>query len=241
MKITRLFYLFALLFVGLQSQGQTVNSFKMDTAHRDTPVKAKVRFTFGLDARRSFLLDQNASIGGMKIGFEIDDADRFGWGFYNLRNAAVLPDVPMLFTSADSMSSYVDTVDVSFNFSYNTLYYERVIFKNRKWEFATPFHIGGGRINATALDTNGIAQTFLDVRVIPMELSITGEYKIFRWFAVGAGLGYRAILTNDVQVQEAYNAPIYIVRAKVMFGELYRSVFKKEKKSDGGNSEFEEQ
>lgn len=221
-------------------QAQDVNSFKSNPdrneARVDTPLKASVRWLFGFDTRSSFLLGQSVRIGGLRIGFEIDDADRFGWGFYNLRNAAVLEDVPILFYSADSTESWLDTTNVNFSFGYNTLFYERVLFKNRKWEVSAPFHIGLGSIQATATDTTGFSHRLFNATVMPLEMSVTGQYNILPWLGVGAGLGYRAIVTSDQQVREAYNAPIWIAKVKFSLGGLYRSIFRKPKPEDENDS-----
>jgi hypothetical protein len=240
MKNGVLALILGLLFCWTGTSAQTVNSFQRATVRLDTPQKAQVKFQFGFDSRKSFLLGQTARISGIRIGFEIDGMDRFGWGFYNLANETVLPETPISFVNEDATSSYVDTVDVNFGFSYNTLYYERVLFKNRKWELSTPFHIGIGKIVGTALDSMALSHTLIDQRVVPVEMSVMASYNIFRWFAIGGGLGYRAIVTSDQQVKDAYNAPIYIIKAKFNFGAIYRGIFKKEKQKENEDSFIEE-
>lgn len=221
--------LICLVCSGAFAQDYKVNIFKPEVqAWKDTLEKKKLQFIFSFDSRRSFFLGQGGKIAGLRIGMGINHMHRFGIGSYGLNRDIIIPDVPLT-VPVDSGADYLDTLDVHFNFGYASLFYERVLLRNRKWELAVPFHFGGGRIRASFTDSAGVVHQPIDKRVSLWEVSVTGQYNILSWFAVGTGVGYRGMLVNEDLVRRSWRGPIYIVKAKVMIFELYRALFKKNK------------
>jgi hypothetical protein len=118
---------------------------------------------------------------------------------------------------------------VFFNFRYNSLFYEYVWFQNKRWEFSTALHLGGGDVDLSYRDTlenrrvnlfNGKTNIFLG--------SGSVEYKLTRWLALGAGAGYRFVFSRDENLIKGLNAPIYVYRLKLLMGELLKMWFKKD-------------
>ena len=55
---------------------------------------------------------------------------------------------------------------------------------------------------------------------------------MFRWFAIGAGLGQRWILNKDIAARKALNGPVRILQFKILFGELFKMTFKRNELED---------
>jgi len=103
--------------------------------------KKKVKFLFVLDARRSFVLDKKTKFNGVKIGVSIKERHRLGLGFYGMQNPIRLPGLQI------DKQEYPDASDtLLFNFEYTTLFYQPVLFVNKRWEISTPHQLGNGKI-----------------------------------------------------------------------------------------------
>ncbi len=192
-----------------------------DTVATDTvKQKNKWRMIFSFDTRRSFIVSRNATIFGLKPGVELNKKHRFGIGLYSLSNPIILDDV---------RTPEFDTAAIRLEFGYGSIYYEYVLLNNKRWEFTVPFHLGGGTVKLSHRDSLGQFIPWREQGVMATELSVTGYYKVLRWFAVGGGVGYRAMVTRDEQTKRAFNAPIYIIKARLLVGEIYKMIFKKDK------------
>ena len=193
-----------------------------DTTRTEITKKEKRwKVMFSLDARRSFIIGQNVKLGGFKLGLQYDSLHRFGIGLHTLNKDLIRSDITV------NESDATDTSNVSFGFGYFSLYYERVIYQKRKWEFSVPVHLGVGSIQTRYQDTAGVYQPWFERPVSPLEVSFKGQYRIIRWLAFGPGIGYRVMLTNDRAVTKAFNGPIYTLQLKLLLGEVYRMIFKK--------------
>lgn len=191
-------------------------------------LKPKKKFLFTLDARRSVALEEKVKIGGFKIGMRVGDSYQLGMGFYGM-NTPIRRNIIL------DKNHYPDSKDtVLFDFDYTTLFFDKIWFKNKRWELSTPFHFGIGtlKLNYMSFDEKQKVKPISKGGALTSELSFVSQFKIIRWFAIGAGFGYRNLLLNDKAVKSAFNAPVYIFQMKLLMGQLYKSVFKKEDKSD---------
>jgi hypothetical protein len=48
------------------------------------------------------------------------------------------------------------------------------------------------------------------------------EYKIMKVLGVGVGLGYRIMLKNNRGIEQQFTSPVYALRVRLIFDELYR-------------------
>jgi len=224
---TRLLILFMLMSVAVQAQN--VNVFKRGNAPLDSTEK-KVKFLINLDARNSYVLGNKVKFGGLRLGVEINHRHRVGMGFYGLRDPVFLDATAVLVPERDSIASFIDTVDVRFDFGYFALFYDRVLFKNKRWEASLPFQLGFGTIRGSYKDRLNRDWLPIEAPVSLLEMGAFGQYNLLPWLGLGVGAGYRWMMVSDREVQKAFNAPVYSFKVKIMLGELYRTVFKKDKK-----------
>lgn len=182
-----------------------------------------VKHLIVLDARRSFVLDSTTKFSGLKIGVTIKEKHRLGFGFYWMPKSLSLPGLKI-----DKLK-YPDASDtLKFKFNYTSIFYQPVLFANKRWDISTPVQLGVGRIRLFYRDTSNTRDVqFLEAGVPIFTLSTVVQFKIFRWIGIGSGLGYRAALTSDDEVKNAINAPFYNFQLKIFIGELFRMTFKR--------------
>ncbi len=191
--------------------------------------KNKWKFLFSFDARTSWALGERAGIGGFKIGAEVNKVHRFGVGTYFLKKPIIRGGVQ---PNGEAPPNATDTT--SFNFTYSSLFYERVWYQSSRLSLSTALHYGNTSVSAShllsdTLNANGgrIYQRYFQSSLPLIEISGVTNYKVLRWFAIGLGGGYRAILTRDSGTKRALNGAVFIFQAKVLFGTLYKLVVKK--------------
>ncbi len=197
----------------------------MSPSIKDSAKKQKkYKFLFAFDARRSFVMDRNVKFNGIKIGLTYLDKARFGLGFYGMRNPIRMQGIqldPMEYPNAS------DTI--YFNFTYSGLFYEPIWYNSKRWQLSTPVNFGGGEITLSyKVKDSTRTEQFMKGGVPVFGVRGAAQFKVFRWLAVGTGLGYRFILVEDKQVKSSISAPFYNFSVKVLFGELFRMAFKKE-------------
>ncbi len=210
---------------------------KKDRTPKDTTAKekGKWKFLFAFDARSSFIrfdgATHNAKLFGLKLGATYKNRHRFGWGVYFLQNnkTPIVVEkglVPRLDTITNEI--VLDTLVHRVNFGYQSLFYEYVFYQKRRWEFSAPLHIGYGVAEVREGIRGQLGDSLIGSVGVPlMGLSVGGHYKVMPWIGVGAGVGYRLMLSGDNNVRRALNAPLFIIKVKLFLGDTYRGVFKR--------------
>jgi len=175
-------------------------------------IKADIKF----DARRTFFQKQWIGVGGLRLGVEYRRIHRIGMGFYFLNTR--------IFDSEFDYDIVAESIE--YDFSYNSIYYERALYFDRKWEFGSGIHLGGGRINVLYNPDGGNNRVIIDE--IPFntgEFSLYGEYNIFYWLGIGTGLGYRHVWGLDKTLRQSFSSPIFSATLQVKFIKLAKSFF----------------
>jgi len=203
------------------SEGQIFNiSVKSDSIENDG--KKKRKFLFALDARRSFVLNRKTKFTGIKIGATVNNKYKWGLGIYGLENPIRMNDV---FLDKEEFPDASDTI--LFDFNYISYFFEPILIKTKRWEVTTPFQMGIGSIKLSYRDTTDTKDVLFQKGGSPiLGFSSLTQYKLFRWLALGAGFGYRLIVLKDSEVRRSVSAPIYNFQVKILFGEIYKMVFK---------------
>ena len=192
-----------------------------DDGYTYTGKHKKWKFLLGFDARRSFFAGKPVKIGGLRIGMEYKGIHRFGFGLYQLKKNVIFTDVPV------DRPDGADTSRLKFALEFGTLFYERVVYGNKKWEISVPISLGRGDIKGSYLDTAGIFQPLVLREFSMLAFGISARYKLFSWLALGTGLGYRLLYKTEPEVRKTFQGVYYKYGVYVLFGELYRTVFKK--------------
>lgn len=190
-----------------------------------TPLDSKYRkrrLDFVLDGRQTFINGANAKIGGFRIGIEYRRVHRFGLGFYNLDNGVVTNSLAEIDPRISSATLFL---------KYNSIYYERVLYFHRRWEWSLTAHLGKGTITGHYLIPHVSEAINFERKVKPVEISSTMYYNLNWWISVGAGVGYRYMRNTPDEVQSIYNSPVLIVKLRFKFGKLIKGAFNKDVRS----------
>lgn len=184
-------------------------------------LKCKPKFYFKLDTRNSFISARKASVSGIKIGLEYKETLIIGIGLNQLKTEIyqnkIITDNPL----------FPDTFSMKLYYSYVSPFIEYVFFRNKKWEHAIPIQIGFGNSRFEYKNKRGETIREHNKPIVLYEPAMTTQYKIFPWLAIGGGIGYRILLINNGTLNEKFNSPVYVVKLNILWGELYRKVFKK--------------
>ncbi len=184
--------------------------------------KNEWKFYFGFDFNRSFFAGRPVKINGFRVGAKLNYVHRFGIGIYGLNRDVVFRDVEVNELDA------TDTSLVKFSAGYGALFYERAWEVKKRWELMVPVYMGAGTIRGSYTDTAGLYQPLLEKPFSAAGVGFMAQYRIFRWFGVKAGVGYRVVFNGDKEIKQAFNGLYYKYGVTILFGELYRMVFKKD-------------
>ncbi len=184
----------------------------------------KQKLDFVLDARQTLISTTTARLGGLRLGIEYRRVHRFGIGVYGLSKGVHL-------------NSLIDLdpkiTEAVLNLSYASIFYERVLFFNRKWEWSATVHLGKGQITGDyRTSADSLWRSFPTRDVKPFELSTTGYYHLTWWCSIGTGIGYRFMRDTPDEVRHIYNAPVAIARVRIKLGRLVKSIWDENAKKE---------
>ncbi len=200
------------------AQQETEDSSKVELFPKKYGDK-KWKLVLGLDARRSFYQSQKVKINGLRIGAQFNGVHRFGFGFYALSEKLLFKTISVDEPNAFQPSKVL--VDVNFN----TIFYERVFLKTKKWEISLPLYLGGGKFKTQYLNTFGNYEQLGKTNFSTLGLSTQVKYYILPWLAPRVSFGYRQVFNTQKEISSALSRPFYAFGLSISLGELYRSIF----------------
>ncbi|NEN24970.1 hypothetical protein G3O08_15830 [Cryomorpha ignava] len=216
----KIFLSIALILLSLFAKaqfGQGENVMLLNGPCELKPYQNKLKPDFSLDARRTLFQKKWVGVMGIKAGVEYRRIHRLGIGVYFL-NTRVFDRDFNFDIAADK---------VEYEFRYSTIYYERVLFFNRKWEVGSTLHLGGGNIRVFYQNPENSNERLQlkPVEFSTVELSAYGEYDILFWLGVGAGMGYRQVLGVNADLRKEFSSPIFVVNLQLKLIKLARSFY----------------
>lgn len=179
----------------------------------------KWKTDINFDARTTLLSATTARLGGLRIGLEFRRVHRFGIGFYNVGNA-----VPV--NRISEISPSIDRGDLALG--YTSLYYERVLFFHRKWEWSSVVHLGVGNVTGSYYYENTNDGGSFDRKVSVAEFSSTLYFNLTYFMSVGAGMGYRGVRSDLSVAEDIFSAPVGIFRIKIRLFKMVGGLFNKD-------------
>ena len=145
-------FLYLILLTFCSSFGQVEADLQLPVEQK----KDKLKFVFNFDNRNSFIIGYKVKFSGIKIGLG-NSKHRFGIGLYNTRKPVMRID--------DRVYDLGATDTTLFSYSYSSLYYERILLQNKRWELSAPFHFNFGDLRASYVDTAGNGVPFFSQKV----------------------------------------------------------------------------
>ena len=197
------------------AQAQFFDSIKVQFTHKPS---LDVR----LESRNSFITSSFAKISAVKVGLDYNRRVQVGlssnWLFSDITRPTTI-DVEGIPTSTN----------VRLQYQYVAPYFEYTFYRKSGWEFNIPVMIGIGRSHYFT-DIGGQRYKTDASWVVSYEPFMVGQYHLLRYFAVGLGVGYRLILVGHAGLNESFNSPVYILKGRVILGQIWTDIKKVAKK-----------
>ena len=186
----------------------TTSAFSQTVSLTDSLKKhfhSKPYFTGKWDTQNSFITGKSIQIQSIKMGLVFNQNVTLGLGFHWINSRNFQDYV---------LDGFKDSSPI--RMKYFSFFAEYVFFKRNNWLGVIPVQMGVGK----SFLKNGGNKIFMG-SVCLYEPSISIEYKFSPWLAIGAGYGYRIMLKNNRLIDQNFYAPIYVLRARILFDEIY--------------------
>jgi hypothetical protein len=175
------------------------------------------KFLLNFDNYRSQVAKQWVKFNGLRIGIEIDDVIRTGFGFYGMSQGVSV-------TNSDR------TEENLINYRYNNFFVEVVVHETYKWELVVNSALGKGQGNVVSTDLATMeSRTIVIPKTSVFTIGGGALYKIVPWLGVGAGIGGRKLLTDDAILNKGLSSPFYAIKVKLILSEIIKAIFKPKK------------
>ncbi len=199
----------------IHTQAQTI-ALSDSLAHifRHRPV-----FTAKYDTRNTFITGNRASIWGIKAGFVFRKTLTVGvgynWLWTDIREEIRYPET--------------DRIDMArVRLRYVAPFLDYTFYRKGPWEVTLPVQLGVG---TSFVESWRTSEKLKRDWVMLYEPSMSVEYRFLKYFAVGGGYGYRLMLHNNRQLSSRFTSPMYVLRFRILFDELYR-LYQQKKAND---------
>lgn len=198
-----------------------INAQFLDTLHEVFNHKSSIDAR--LESRNSFINNQLISVTGVRLGVAYQRKMRIGGGLSWLKSTFSSPFYEQ------NNDGGVDTVLKNLKFIYLCYYVDFVFHKTKRWQLSVPIQAGTGfawwqRQNKMNFYTNDKKHFF-----ILYEPGVTVQYKIFKWFGLGADVAYRFTAQNNKKIGEKLNSPTYSFKILVWLDQLFYSALPESK------------
>jgi len=171
------------------------------------------------DSRNSFIGAKYARIFGVKLGLDYNETFKVGIG-YNWLSSDIHRDLTV--TDFSSNESY--SVNSQYHLSYFSPYAEYVFYKKDPWEISILVLVGGGFARYSYWDINWNRVVTDPSFVFLYEPYMTAQYRVMKYFGLGAGVGYRLAMSSDKFSRTRLNSPIYVFKLKIFASEIYEDL-----------------
>lgn len=172
-------------------------------------LKTTPKFAAGFNTRGSFIDSRIANVREVTVGANFKDRLTIGIGYHWLkteRNKEVVL-VNQLINTQLKMRYY----------SLNVMY---TFYQKDKWYFSLPVEFGLGK---SFREGEGKKKYFSE-SIMLYEPVMLAEYRIFKYFGIAGGIGFRLMLKNNKSLDEQFSSPIYVARLKIRFSDIYNDL-----------------
>jgi len=173
------------------------------------------RPVFQLDIRNSILNRRFVTIPGLKLGVEWRGRLRTGLGVYLLSSP-----IP----SRQPIPSELPAVErTELRLRYVAGYGEYVVLGNPRWEVSGQLQLGVGKTYARYYFPDGKVLRSRKKVIWLVEPSMAAQMRVYRWLALGAGLGWRQPVFVNRFTERELNGPVFYGRIKLSLNDLYKT------------------
>ena len=205
------FWLLILTVGGLSAQNDFISDIRLSLNENPT-------LDFRIDSRHSFITARVARIVGIKVGANFDHRVKIGLGYNMLWN-----DISQNRIISNSRDE-VETVNANFHLSYISPYFEYSFYTQERWDISILALLGIGRSHFSYTDQFGKEYKTDPSTFVLWEPYMTAEYKLWKYFGVGAGVGYSLAFSQNAFTRRNLTSPIYVFKFKLYFNELFKDL-----------------
>ena len=171
-------------------------------------LKEKPKLYFNYGTRNSFITNQYAKVRDIKAGLTYNKQFTLALGYSWLNS---------------NFESTLKNGEIGkLKMRYVTPYVEYSFLEKKNIEVTIPVHLGVGVSFYQDDNKTQYNKSF----ILTYEPAMTVTYRFLKYFGVGGGLGYRLMLIGNNSINENFTSPIYLLKAKLFFGDIYHDVFK---------------
>lgn len=164
----------------------------------------------GINSRGSFISGKPVNVRSAFVGLNYSNKLRMGLGYHWMST-----DFTKLINNTENTLLY------ELKFNYISLDFAYVFYEKNNWEVSIPVNLGIGR---TVYRHPRLPDKTTSRAIILYEPAMVVEYKLFKYLGVAGGIGFRLMLKNNPLIDEQFNSPIYILRLKINFSEIYKDL-----------------
>lgn len=173
------------------------------------------------DSYYSFIGNRSADVWGFRAGIVWNEAWRIGAGYNKLRADIIelkkLPDSELGFAKND-------TVKAQLYLQYFPLMAEYIAYRQDPWQISVPLQLGYGTSYFEYFDRDNNGRRIFEKGVVVFQPGINAQYKVLKWFGLGAGIGYRLVPVNNPEIETKMNSPVFAIGLKIYLGEIVKSI-----------------
>lgn len=173
----------------------------------------KPSLTADFDSKNTFVTGHGVPMKGLELGISFKNKISYMLGVYFLREP--IYNRATLYKGTTKEATYNTQVYIN----YWSLIAEYSIYRSRRWNIYMPFQIGTGFAKKYYYDSTSLKRADRS-RIVPVELSITGNYRIWKFIGLSGGLGYRRAFSSNIIKDEDFNGITYSFGIKIWFGDL---------------------
>jgi hypothetical protein len=201
-------YLVFLFFIfSLSANAQLVDSIAHSFKH-------KPGFYWNYGSNYSFVSNQFAGVMNIKLGADFNSITKIGAGYNWIKKGM---------DKQDAVPGYMHS---QLYMRYISVFFEYTYFKTYHWEATIPAQIGVGNMYYIHTNANGTTERSINKWYVLYEPLTTIQYRFLRYFAAGAGIGFRLVIPNKPTPHDHLSSVLFIVKSKFYFTDAYRD-FKK--------------
>ncbi len=183
-----------------------------DTISKAFDQKPGLYFNWG--SQYCFISNRLATMSNIRVGIDYGGSFKLGIGFNWLNKK--FPEQDRFIQGMERSSQL--------KYYYFSVYGEYSFFRNYHWEATIPAQIGAGWARYEFVGGRSTNKAF-----VVYEPMMTIQYRFWRYFGVGCGIGYRIGIINRTAIPEQFFSPTLILKSKLFVGDLWRDITKKGK------------
>lgn len=196
-----------------KAEAQILDSFKVI-------LKSKSSIDLRLESRYSFIENEFAGISGIRIGASFKRKLRFGGGVSWLKSDII---------ESEYITNEYNVLVLTpkyLKMAYICVYTDVVFYKTKRWQLSVPIQAG---IGASWFQYNkSYSFNTSNKRLLVLyEPGISTHFKIFKWFGLGADVGYRFVLKDNRHMKETFSSPTYAFKILFWADQLFFDLFPK--------------